>query len=258
MTRLVNVVRHLDSNLGDRVCSPTLYFPWLVGAEKLDPHEGDFARFHSADSTPDVVIVGGGGQIANRVPEFDLNLQAVARSSAIKIAWGVGHNRHDDNLIDYPSYLDDFNLTGLRDWPSPYEWVPCASCLHPLLDRPRDTVHDAVVYEHWQIPLAIEGLPSMKNSERSLSSVLDFLASGEVVVTNTYHGCYWATLIGRRVVVAEPFSTKFLAVRHRPAVADRYSWRKAMAASRAYPEALTQCRNANHDFADRVRDMIPA
>jgi hypothetical protein len=40
----------------------------------------------------------------------------------------------------------------------------------------------------------------------------------DVVVANTYHGAYWATLLGRRVIVAAPFSNKFFGFRHEPVI----------------------------------------
>jgi hypothetical protein len=247
------VVRHRDANLGDQLSTPTRYVPWLSPSEQLDPHEGNFSQFQQPEQTPDLVIVGGGGQIANRVPAYDRNLHAVAASGSLAIAWGVGHNRHDDTTLRYPAYLRRFALVGLRDWTSPYPWAPCASCLHPALDHPQPPVRDAVLYEHWQIPAGIANLPTMKNSEPSVDRVVQFLSSGEVVVTNTYHGCYWATLLGRKVVLINPFSTKFLAFRHPPVVADPSTWPRAATAARHYPAALEQCRTATWQFAAMVR-----
>lgn len=253
MSQLINVVRCLDENLGDHFSTPAEYFPWLKRSEKLDPHEGDFSRFLRPHSTPKVTIVGGGGQVANLVDEFDRNLELIARSTSVAIAWGIGHNRHDENVVRYPPYLREFDLVGLRDWTSPYQWVPCASCLHPALDTLDDPTHDVVFYEHWQIPLGAGGGPRMKNSEKSIGDALSFLASGEFVVTNTYHGCYWATLLGRRVVLVEPFSTKFFNLRHPPAFADRQSWQQTLNSARIYPHALDECRDANYRFAERAR-----
>jgi hypothetical protein len=179
------VVRYRDANLGDQLSTPARYVPWLRASEKLDPHEGDFSPFRAGEQAPELVIVGGGGQIANRVPAYDRHLQAVAASPAVAIAWGIGHNRHDDTTRRYPTYLRRFALVGLRDWTSPYPWVPCASCLHPSLDHPQQPFRDAVLYEHWQIPAGITDLPTMKNSEPSMDRVVGFLSSGEVVVTNT-------------------------------------------------------------------------
>lgn len=247
------MVRYRDANLGDQASTPALYVPWLSASEKLDPHEGDFSQFQAAEQAPDLVIVGGGGQIANRVPAYDRNLHAVAASRSVAVAWGVGHNRHGDITLRYPSYLRRFALVGVRDWNSPYHWVPCASCLHPALDHPQRPVRDAVLYEHWQIPAGISGLPTMKNSEPSMDRVVQFLSSGEVVVTNTYHGCYWATLLGRKVVLVSPFSTKFLAFRHPPAVADPSTWPSTANTARHYPAALQQCRAATYRFVARVK-----
>lgn len=253
MNRLVNVFRCLDDNLGDHFSTPAKYFSWLRESEKLDPHEGDFSCFLKPRSTPKVTIVGGGGQVANRVDEFDRNLELIARSTSVSIAWGIGHNRHDENVVRYPSYLSEFDLVGLRDLNSPYPWVPCASCLHSAFDTLDNPTRDVVFYEHWQIPLGVGGYPRKNNSEKSIQDVLSFLASGESVVTNTYHGCYWAALLGRRVVCVEPFSTKFFNLRHPPAFADRQSWQQTLSNAPIYPHALDECRDANYRFAERAR-----
>lgn len=254
MTAIVNVVRHLDANLGDHLSSPARYIPWLTGSRTLDPHEGDFSSLTDPTRTPDVVVVGGGGQIANLVPEYDANLEQVSKSPAVSIAWGVGHNRHGAASISYPSYLDHFDLVGIRDYGSPYEWVPCASCLHTELDEPRSIDTDVVLYEHWQIPSGVTGLPTMRNDATHVGQIFHFLGSAAVVVTNTYHGCYWATLLGRRVVLVDPFSTKFLGFRHPPTVSTHTEWRSAVDGARSYPGALEECREANRRFAGLVRD----
>ena len=40
------------------------------------------------------------------------------------------------------------------------------------------------------------------------NKTIEFIGSGDVVVTNSYHGAYWATLLGK-VVVAFPWASKF-------------------------------------------------
>jgi len=50
--------------------------------------------------------------------------------------------------------------------------------------------------------------PHMTNLAGDMEEVIAFLASGEVVVTSSYHGAYWARLLGRKVALL-PRGSKF-------------------------------------------------
>lgn len=43
----------------------------------------------------------------------------------------------------------------------------------------------------------------LTNSAMNLETAVSFLGSSEVVLTTSYHGLYWATLLGRKVIVLE-------------------------------------------------------
>ena len=106
--------------------------------------------------------------------------------------------------------------------------------------------------------------------------MLEFLGSSEVVVTSAYHGLYWATLLGRKVVVANMFSSKFAAFPFPPALLDDTdagvdasaiinangandvgdALERAIARARAYPHALRECRDANTRFFGRVQELL--
>lgn len=259
MAGLVHVFHHLDDNLGDKMSAPRRYFPWLAAGTVIDPWDHQVGPF-----TPgDVAITGGGGLIRD-VPgdPFHENLRVIASAAPFSVGWGIGHNHHFDRVNGssraYPSYLAGFDLLGVRDWDAGFTWVPCVSCLDPGFTQVRPApAHELVLYAHWDdhSDPEITGIPTMRNSEKSFGRVLDFLSSGETVLTNSYHGAYWATLLGRKVVVVEPFSSKFHTFRHPPAVASKHNWRSALAAARTYPGALDECRFANEQFAIRVRQL---
>ena len=105
-------------------------------------------------------------------------------------------------------YLDGVDLVGIRDYDVGLPWVPCASCMHPEFDRPRSPKHEVVVFSHKKFRLNIKGLPTFTNKEVDFRAVLDFLGSGETILTSSFHGAYWGTLLGRKVL-AFPFSSKF-------------------------------------------------
>ncbi|WP_367957678.1 polysaccharide pyruvyl transferase family protein [Aquibium pacificus] len=190
-------------------------------------------------------------------------LRGLGRNGPL-IAWGIGESLNIDRqggvVLPYhgplPDYLSSFDLVGLRDWGTQYPWAPCPSCLLARFDEPPEiSRHEIVVYEHKRIPVPIEGLPRLSNNGSDIEKVLSFLASAEVVITNSYHGAYWATLLGRRVV-AIPNMSKMYRLRHAPVLSVAERWRRAVDLAEPYPKALAECRSATLDFYDKVLTLI--
>jgi hypothetical protein len=172
------------------------------------------------------------------------------------IGWGLGHNTHF-GAQGVSVEESRFSLLGLRDWGIAKEWVPCVSCMSEEITRARATKprHDVVVYSHFKKPLAFDGVPSLSNGCMNLGTVMDFLASGDVVITNSYHGAYWAQLLGRRVVVI-PFSNRFLHFRYPTVLATPEDCLAKVRDAQAYPEAFEVCRTRTMEFAGRVSEIL--
>lgn len=273
-------------NPGDWHSAPLLYF------DPGCPFEvADLAQAGATTKGP--VILGGGGLLGNEAfkPSVERILGGAKESV---VTWGLGHNGHRypfryrvsyrglkrlrsylrwllvilkfkplyyDLGLDYAPLaplLSQVKVNGVRDYGCGHEWVPCASCMHPAFDRLRDRrpTHPVVVYEHPDFMQLDVPWPKRANRDLTLVEALEFLASGEVIVTSSYHGAYWGVLLGRRVVCV-PWSTKFMAFRHRPTLAiemlglEVQCWR-----ARRYPEALKQCREANLQHAARVSQHL--
>lgn len=248
----INIHRRNPKNIGDMMSSPVQHFDVLAGFITLEifRYRGRFDLSH----TP--VVIGGGGLFSNEF--FAEHLADIIASSPRKlICWGAGQNTHESTSVSYPKMLSEFDLVGLRDHGSPYDWVPCASCMDPVFDHVYMPVHDVVLYNHIDFPgLRSAGLPELENSTSDFADVIAFLGSGATVVTTSYHGAYWATLLGRRVVVLNPFSSKFYAFRHRPVLANDTDWRAAITTATSYPDALEECRDANRSFAEKVAEQL--
>jgi hypothetical protein len=150
-------------------------------------------------------------------------------------------------------------LVGTRDFPAPYDWTPCVTCMDPLLDFYRDQPprHRVVVYQHPHFcRISLPGAPRLDNVGVSFAQALAFLSSGETVFTSSYHGAYWALLLGRKIV-AVPWSTKFLHIKQPiTLVKHRASVPRALTEARAFPDALTECRAANLQFAGTVAQLL--
>jgi exopolysaccharide biosynthesis predicted pyruvyltransferase EpsI len=81
--------------------------------------------------------------------------------------------------------------------------------MHPAFDKQIEPEHEIVVYENKQArPLKSHGFPHMSNEGATMEEAVKFIASGEIVVTSSYHGMYWAALLKRRILVV-PFGSKF-------------------------------------------------
>lgn len=239
-----NIVATDTINTGDLYCSPTIYFRFPIPFERCAPQTlGEFQH----------VICGGGGLL-----HFDDEIDRIGRATSGKlISWGMGHNTHGSEEIVWKPYMERFDLHGIRDWDTPYRWVPCASCMHPRFDNVPTPSSEVVLYYHFDYPI----LPPVEiaakvNTSESMDDILLFLASGECVLTNSYHGVYWATLLGRRVLLVERFSTKFLSFRHPPLPSSMANWKSDKRHATVYSEALEECREANRKYYDVVCNLL--
>lgn len=253
--KITNIYRCKTTNVGDMYSSPCLYFDWLKKCEKVDIYM-DNVKEKIKKPGDRVLVLGGGGLIANK--DFSESLDWLVNSKfLLKIAWGIGHNTHDGKE-DFPldPILASFDLVGLRDYNSKYEWVPCASCLHKAFDIKYKVKHEIVVYEHKNFPLEINSHPKTNNKSSNLRNVLEFLGSGEIILTNTYHGAYWGTLLRRKVVVIDPFSNKFANFKHKPVISTLSAFSRDLNKAQTFPNSLEESRQANILFSNKVKKMI--
>lgn len=233
-----------NANFGDHAAAPAHYVPSLQLRR---------ASLFAQPVPAELLVVGGGGLQYHGLWKC---VQAWRAKAHRAVAWGIGTNTHGTAECKLPPDLDRFDLVGLRDFGTPFRWVPCASCLAPEFDvfRQREPIQEVVAYYHHETqPLPDQQrIPALSNDTANLARVLTHMATAEVVVTNTYHGAYWATLLGRRVLLY-PFSSRHHHFKHQPFLVDcRRRWRDVMREARAWPDALEECRAANAAFAADV------
>jgi len=176
------------------------------------------------------------------------------------IAWGIGSSRHGE-ITPWPD-PKGFALVGVREADQGRAeagtWVPCVSCMSPLFDCSYLKQHEAVLFLNASpsimesYPAKVGGLPTMLNNQ-PMGKVVAFLGSAETIVTNSYHGIYWGTLLGRQVV-ALPYSSKFYCIRFPPAYSrdGGLDWFRAARTGLTWPDALEECRAVTRAFYDRV------
>ncbi len=184
-------------NAGDAASCPLDYF------EFPDAVVADMRTAPGCE--PDLVIYGGGSITAS--PDFHSWKCPV-------IAWGVGHHVRAEPWAD-AMRTEHERASGLcakyfpRDDVDGFEVVPCASCMHPIFDERIEPRHAVVCYSAARrVNVARGKLPHMTNEDGDIEDAVRFLASGKTVITSSYHGAYWARLLGRKVEIV-PWGSKF-------------------------------------------------
>jgi len=241
-----------NRNVGDLFCNPSRYFD--LGNVTSQHHK----KINSAVNGATAVIGGGGLLHPKFVPIFP---KLLSFNPAHSVIWGVGHNtpsKLPEKINDfeyYPDFLDQFDLVGVRDYIPGKEhlYLPCVSCMHPAFDKQYKAKHDTVYFVHANRTARrhIMKKRRLTNTETDFDRVIQFLGSGNTVVTNSYHGAYWAMLLGRKVAV-QAWSVKFDYFKHAPckilALNDEDNIQRAWAVPDDY---LVECRNLNKYFYER-------
>ena len=177
-----------------------------------------------------MAIVGGG-------VFSDLGLAALARHQihpSNAILWGAGQSvkrsGHEPALVSELPYAD-WGLRDIDHLKDPDRFLPCVSCLHPMLDvAPQGdrtllflNADPRVTGVAEQVELRalaeLQGWDFLMND----CSVKDFaarLTSASHVVTNSFHGAYWGLLSGRNVALAG-YSTKFVSLARAMGLSER-------------------------------------
>jgi len=187
-------------------------------------------------------------------------LEQIPETTGPKYIWGAGHNdKLDTERIKYSKFLGEYRAVGLRDYQeeSRYDWVPCASCMHPALRTNYAIRNDVIWFEHKKQMVkefGNEAIPRFVNSGANIEQTIELLGSANIILTNSYHGAYWGTLLGKRVVVVDSWSTKFNMMKHKPAFKHKKgSWQEAADQAQVYTGALEECINANQMFWNRIK-----
>lgn len=245
-------------------------------------HAYDLAKPNELPNDPCLVILGGGGLGRDDFVPFLRALLRPDRKYRV-IGWGIGSDSltrkgqvlpGPTRMNDLLGYFDGLDEIGTRIFPdggkypdSRYRWVPCASCLSPLFDDLKSTPAEyrTCVYEHLREPL----LPHISGKSRLWNKVfgphrfltnrgtdlrqkLEFMAKSEFIITNSYHGVYWGTLLAKRVVCV-PFKNGLFSFKHAPSYLDQDGLESAMDRAKINFGALDECREANHAFYEEMR-----
>lgn len=248
---MANVFHCNAENIGDRLCGPAQYIEAVQST--------NFPLSDGMISASNYII--GGGQIFSQLEGVAHQIEHVA-PRAKKIVWGVGlpiKGRKNQAVRKVGALFDLFG-TRNYEWRDEIDFTPCASCLSVLFDELPPPSHDVVVYIHRKKPAPTnvpDSIPVMRNDVLDPRRVLNFISSGETVVTSSYHGVYWAQLLGKRVVCI-PYNEKFESFQYEPTMATPESWLDSISDARKTPPLLDEYRAINLAFMQRARNIFGA
>lgn len=203
--------RNDSNNAGDYWSRPSHYFKFdhkVIDIQGLKPFV-----------TSQTIILGGGGLLGR--PKWHNTIEEISKNNKV-ILWGAGHNNYPDNTkksslvgiqqeSTLPSYMKNFIKVGLRDYGLGYDWVPCASCMHTAFDTAIKILptKNILTISHNKIRIKTEYDNIQHIQDKTLlEEWLCHVAQYKKIITNTYHGAYWAMLLGKEVEI-QSWSSKF-------------------------------------------------
>jgi exopolysaccharide biosynthesis predicted pyruvyltransferase EpsI len=103
-----------------------------------------------------------------------------------------------------------------------------------------------------------DAIPRFVNSGNNIEHTIELLGSTEIILTNSYHGAYWGTLLRKKViVVGGAWSTKFNWMKHPPMVLSRKQrWQDVVDEAPIYKDALEECRTATEKHWMTIKGML--
>lgn len=248
LAEVSNLYHCKADNIGDLMCGPGQYLWPLISR--------DLPMVPVREHLGNTII--GGGQIFSQLRSILASVHEVNPNAKV-VGWGVGLPPVGVNDKLVCEVTKDFALFGTRNFDrmEQLSFVPCASCLSPLFDQAQQPKHEIVFYLHKRKGRTIDvpsDAPVMTNAKQHAKDVIDFIAGGETVVTSSYHGVYWAQLLGRRVICV-PYNNKFETFQHRPKIAEHGDWRVRLSSTSQTLPLLEEYRAINHEFAKKALEV---
>ena len=253
---MLNVFNFTLNNVGDFYSPPFRYFD--LGDEYLD------IKANKLQTIQGKKLIVGGGALTSAVKKLKLN--KTFKSNYV-ITWGIGGDKRvtQDEVLEFQENEDHFGNTwdscdiiSTRVDYSKFKYVPCASCMHKSFSIFKKIIPNKKIgiYFHWKRPFKINGITDhLSNQGFNIDEKLNFLSQFEIIITNAYHGLYWATLLGKKVLCIPNKSGLFsLKYKHTYFKKDSIINEELINNLKSYPDALEECREINNDFFHYIKN----
>lgn len=270
---MIHFLHHYDRpNQGDVLSGPYNYFnfgeykkiSWDKNIIKNIP-----AEFDEGDS----VIMGGGIYFAREKPRFD---RLVKRSRTF-IGWGLGL----DPRLDLENFVGKFSLLGTRERKlhlidnENIFYVPCVSCMNPVFTAltaidatfgtaganasdPSIALHLNGGFNKSEIleKIGDKAVPVTTTTDLFGRTVKNLWAA-DIVITNSYHGAYWSSLLGKKVICIKTDVPKWEGLHENIVFSTVGDIKSAVTSAQKVPGSyLNECRLLNSAFYERVVDLL--
>jgi len=253
---IYEVHRKVNNNVGDYYCNPSRYFSF----DNLTSGELMYNDFPVAEET---VIIGGGGLIHKK---FQLHIERILnKKPKLSVLWGIGHNfgkkhiRKTEGNVYYPNWINKVNLIGIRDYVDGHHdtYLPCVSCMHPAFDKSYEIKHEVAYFTHaFKSKYEYKDVDiHMDNSNMNFNEVIKFLGSAKTIITDSYHGAYWAQLLERDVRVLS-WSVKFNHMKYQPTLIPSITEWQTTSSSTIIKDFLDESREYNNNFYQKFLNLL--
>jgi len=253
---IIELHRKVHNNIGDLFSNPSRYFNF--------PNCNSQDLIYKRDNLKNQILVVGGGGLIHKKFQFHIQEQ-IAKSPEKVVLWGIGHNFGRKHIsksgvrVYFPDWINKCNLIGIRDWVEGYEryYLPCVSCMHPAFDKKYTTTRKVGYFLHkFKTKIkATDNKSIMYNDSTNFDKSIQFIASHDTIITDSYHGAYWAQLLGKNVQVAG-WSVKFHHFKNPPILLDNINQTPSSITNKISYYFLTECRKFNQDFYHKFLDTI--
>lgn len=249
--------RYITNNTGDKACGYYQYFLDDFKDYKCILHDINGVHFSLIKSN-DIVIIGGGG-LLNASAEWNYNINKSASLADKAIIWSAGFNSKKGSNKKSKIKWELFNLVTVRDYLyGDYRYTPCATCVMPELGEKHNIKREIGVVAHKDVlshlPVNFQDYEIITNNA-PIEQFVEFIASSEVVFTNSYHAAYWSTLLQKKCILFAPRSEKYDYYKYPPVL---YSGDLASDISKAkiYPDALSEARELTTQFLIDIKSLL--
>ena len=213
---MLHYIHRIDiNNVGDMYSGYYKYFYNDLKKYNLYIHDINSPEFNKI-SKSDSVILGGGGLI-NCNDIWNSNINTIINLSDNIIFWSPGFN--DKNLTTIKINFEQVNLISIRDYnhESHLEYIPCASCMIPYIEKYKNnSIKNIGIISHQNYPIENLNFDYITNNS-NIYSIINFIKTKSIIISNSYHAVYWATLMNKKVILyGKLHSNKFNYFKYKP------------------------------------------